>query len=110
MASNSDVRVADHANADEPAVVIVVGEASTRERLSTQPVAEGVTITTRRSRPFLSRRENQMLRFAIQGLTNDEIASRLRLAAATVKSQLRSAFAKLAGRSHSDDTTKVPRG
>lgn len=99
----------DHANADEPAVVIV-GEASMRERLSTLLAAEGVTIATRGNRPSLSRRETQMLRFAIQGLTNDEIASRLCLAATTVKSQLRSAFEKLADRSHSDDTARVPRG
>jgi DNA-binding NarL/FixJ family response regulator len=43
----------------------------------------------------LSFREKQVLRLAIQGQTNDEIASELVLATSTVKSHLTSAFAKL---------------
>jgi DNA-binding NarL/FixJ family response regulator len=49
-------------------------------------------------RARLSRRETQLLRYAIQGLTNHEIAGRVRLSAAAVKTQLRSALAKLARR------------
>jgi DNA-binding NarL/FixJ family response regulator len=43
----------------------------------------------------LSFREKQVLRLAIQGHTNDEIADELVLATSTVKSHLTSAFAKL---------------
>jgi DNA-binding NarL/FixJ family response regulator len=43
----------------------------------------------------LSFREKQVLRLAIQGHTNDEIAGELVLATSTVKSHLTSAFAKL---------------
>jgi hypothetical protein len=58
-------------------------------------VAERAKLATRAS-GRLSRRETQLLRFAIQGLTNNEIASRLRLSATAVKRQLRATFASLA--------------
>jgi two-component system, NarL family, response regulator len=45
--------------------------------------------------PALSFRERQVLRFAVQGRTNDEIAAELVLATSTIKSHLTSAFAKL---------------
>jgi FixJ family two-component response regulator len=74
---NGDIKVAEHANSDQSEVV-GIGEGAKRERLS--------------------RRETQLLRFAIQGLTNNEIASRVRLSATAVKRQLRSTFASLASR------------
>jgi DNA-binding NarL/FixJ family response regulator len=52
--------------------------------------------------PALSYREREVLRLAIQGLTNDEIGARLYLATSTVKSHLTSAFSKLAVRSRSE--------
>jgi DNA-binding NarL/FixJ family response regulator len=52
--------------------------------------------------PVLSHRERQVLRLAVQGCSNDEIAGRLFLATSTVKSHLTSAFAKLAVRSRSE--------
>lgn len=61
--------------------------------------AEDVKAATPHGGPSLSRRETQLLRFAIQGLTNHEIAGRVRLSANAVQSQLRTAFAKLARRS-----------
>jgi DNA-directed RNA polymerase specialized sigma24 family protein len=60
-------------------------------------VAERAKLADRASGP-LSRRETQLVRLAIQGLSNNEIASRLRLSAAAVKRQLRSTFASLARR------------
>jgi DNA-binding NarL/FixJ family response regulator len=45
--------------------------------------------------PALSFREKQVLRLAVQGRTNDEIADELVLATSTIKSHLTSAFAKL---------------
>jgi two-component system NarL family response regulator len=45
--------------------------------------------------PALSSRERQVLRLAVQGRTNDEIAAELVLATSTIKSHLTSAFAKL---------------
>jgi DNA-binding NarL/FixJ family response regulator len=50
----------------------------------------------------LSHRERQVLRLAVDGLTNDSIASRLYLSRSTVKSHLTSAFAKLSVRSRSE--------
>ena len=91
---NGDIRVAEHANSDQSEVA-PSGEGSKRERLSRMLVAERAKLATRASAP-LSRRETQLLRFAIQGLTNNEIASRVRLSATAVKRQLRSAFANLA--------------
>jgi DNA-binding CsgD family transcriptional regulator len=44
----------------------------------------------------LSHRERQILRFAAQGRTDDEIARRLYLATTAVRSHLSSAFMKLA--------------
>ena len=52
--------------------------------------------------PVLSHRERQVLRLAVQGRSNDEIASHLFLATSTVKSHLTSAFAKLGVRSRSE--------
>ncbi len=97
MGANSDSRVAAHTNSDESEVV--AGTGSKRERLSRVLAAEDVKEAGRPSRPSLSRRETQLLRFAIQGLTNHEIAGRVRLSANAVQSQLRAAVAKLARRS-----------
>jgi DNA-binding NarL/FixJ family response regulator len=52
--------------------------------------------------PVLSHRERQVLRLAVQGCSNDQIAGHLFLATSTVKSHLTSAFAKLAVRSRSE--------
>ncbi len=52
--------------------------------------------------PVLSHRERQVLRLAVDGRSNDEIAAMLFLATSTVKSHLTSAFAKLAVRSRSE--------
>jgi DNA-binding NarL/FixJ family response regulator len=57
--------------------------------------------------PVLSHRERQVLRLAVQGRTNDEIASRLYIATSTVKGHLTSAFAKLAVRSRSEAAALV---
>jgi DNA-binding NarL/FixJ family response regulator len=57
--------------------------------------------------PVLSHRERQVLRLAVQGCSNDEIAGRLFLATSTVKSHLTSAFAKLAVRSRSEAAALV---
>ncbi len=94
---NSDSSVAAHANSDRSEVV--VGTGSKRERLSRMLAAEDVEEASRPGGPSLSRREIQLLRFAIQGLTNNEIAGRVRLSAKAVQGQLRAAFAKLARRS-----------
>ncbi len=102
---NGDIRVAEHANSDQSEVA-PSGEGSKRERLSRMLVAERGKLATRASGP-LSRRETQLLRFAIQGLTNNEIASRLRLSATAVKRQLRSTFASLA-RSGADRPGDAP--
>ncbi|HXS47261.1 MAG TPA: response regulator transcription factor [Solirubrobacterales bacterium] len=57
----------------------------------------------RRSQPVtLSFRERQVLRLAVEGLTNDAIASELYVSRSTVKSHLTSAFAKLSVRSRSE--------
>ncbi len=77
----------------------MVGTGSKHERLSGVRVVEDIRSATRAGRQALSRREIQLLRFAIQGLTNNEIAARVRLSASAVQSQLRAAFAKLARRS-----------
>ncbi|HET6998077.1 MAG TPA: response regulator transcription factor [Solirubrobacterales bacterium] len=50
----------------------------------------------------LSHRERQVLRLAVEGLTNDAIAKTLYLSCSTVKSHLTSAFAKLSVRSRSE--------
>jgi DNA-binding NarL/FixJ family response regulator len=57
--------------------------------------------------PVLSHRERQVLRLAVQGRTNDEIASRLYIATSTVKGHLTSAFAKLAVGSRSEAAALV---
>lgn len=57
----------------------------------------------RRSQPVtLSFRERQVLRLAVEGLTNDAIARQLFVSRSTVKSHLTSAFAKLSVRSRSE--------
>jgi DNA-binding NarL/FixJ family response regulator len=53
-------------------------------------------------RGALSHRERQVLWMAADGLTNDEIGSRLHLATSTVKSHLTSAFSKLGVRSRNE--------
>lgn len=50
----------------------------------------------------LSQRERQVLRLAVEGLTNDSIAKTLYISCSTVKSHLTSAFAKLSVRSRSE--------
>ena len=47
------------------------------------------------ARPVLSTREKQVLGMVVLGLTNGEIAQKLRLSESTVKSHLSSSFAKL---------------
>jgi DNA-binding CsgD family transcriptional regulator len=47
----------------------------------------------------LSHRERQIIRYAAQGRSDDEIARRLYLATTAVKSHLSSAFVKLAATS-----------
>ena len=54
------------------------------------------------SPPPLSHRERQVLRLAVTGRTNDQIAAELFLSTSTVKSHLTSAFAKLEVRSRSE--------
>jgi DNA-binding NarL/FixJ family response regulator len=54
------------------------------------------------SPPPLSHRERQVLRLAVTGSTNDQIAAKLFLSTSTVKSHLTSAFAKLDVRSRSE--------
>lgn len=101
MSANGDTRVAAHANSTESEVVEGVG--SKGEGVSRTPAAQDLE---RADQPSLSRRETLLVRFAIQGLTNKEIAGRVRLSAAAVKGQLRAAFAKLARRSSSATTRK----
>lgn len=54
------------------------------------------------SLPPLSHRERQVLRLAVTGRTNDQIAAKLFLSTSTVKSHLTSAFAKLDVRSRTE--------
>lgn len=57
----------------------------------------------RHARPVvLSHRECQVLRLAVEGMTNDSIARTLFISRSTVKSHLTSAFAKLSVRSRSE--------
>ncbi len=57
----------------------------------------------RHARPVvLSHRECQVLRLAVEGMTNDSIARALFISRSTVKSHLTSAFAKLSVRSRSE--------
>ena len=57
----------------------------------------------RHARPVvLSHRERQVLRLAVEGMTNDSIAQKLYISRSTVKSHLTSAFAKLSVRSRSE--------
>jgi DNA-binding NarL/FixJ family response regulator len=57
----------------------------------------------RHARPVvLSHRECQVLRLAVEGMTNDSIAQTLFISRSTVKSHLTSAFAKLSVRSRSE--------
>ena len=57
--------------------------------------------------PALSHRERQVLRLAVLGRTNDEIAASLFLSVSTVKSHLSSAFSKLSVRSRSEAAALV---
>lgn len=57
----------------------------------------------RHARPVvLSHREREVLRLAVEGMTNDAIAATLYVSRSTVKSHLTSAFAKLSVRSRSE--------
>jgi len=58
-------------------------------------------------RPALSHREREVLRLAIAGNTNSEIAERLFLAQSTVKSHLSSAYRKLGACSRKEATSLV---
>lgn len=57
--------------------------------------------------PALSHREREVLRLAVSGHTNDEIANRMYLATSTVKSHLTSAFSKLGVKSRSEAAALV---
>jgi DNA-binding NarL/FixJ family response regulator len=57
----------------------------------------------RRTQPIvLSHREREVLRLAVEGMTNDAIGRTLYISRSTVKSHLTSAFAKLSVRSRSE--------
>lgn len=58
-------------------------------------------------RPALSYREREVLRLAIAGNTNSEIAKRMFLAQSTVKSHLSSAFRKLGAGSRKEATSLI---
>ena len=58
-------------------------------------------------RPALSHREREVLRLAIAGKTNSEIAERMFLAQSTVKSHLSSAYRKLGACSRKEATSLV---
>jgi two-component system response regulator DesR len=57
--------------------------------------------------PVLSTREKQVLGLVVLGLTNSEIAGKLHLSESTVKSHLRSSFAKLGVRSRGEATALI---
>ena len=58
-------------------------------------------------RPALSHREREVLRLAIAGNTNSEIASGMFLAQSTVKSHLSSAYRKLGAGSRKEATSLI---
>jgi len=59
------------------------------------------------ARPALSPREKQMLGLVVLGLSNYEMATKLHLAEATVKSHLRSSFRKLGVRTRSEAALRI---
>jgi two-component system response regulator DesR len=59
------------------------------------------------SKPTLSHREREVLKLAVSGRTNSEIAAALCLAESTVKSHLSSAFSRLGVRSRREAATLV---
>jgi DNA-binding NarL/FixJ family response regulator len=59
------------------------------------------------AKPSLSTREKQALAMVVMGFSNSEIAARLFVTEATVKSHLSSAFAKLGVRSRSEATNRI---
>jgi DNA-binding NarL/FixJ family response regulator len=61
----------------------------------------------RTARPALSTREKQALAMVVMGFSNAEIARKLYVTEATVKSHLSSAFAKLGVRSRSEATARI---
>ena len=60
-----------------------------------------------RRRPVLSRREKQILGLVVMGLSNGEIARKLVVSETTVKSHLRSCFAKLGVKSRNEATALI---
>jgi DNA-binding NarL/FixJ family response regulator len=60
-----------------------------------------------RRRPVLSRREKQVLGLVVLGLTNGEIAQKLHVTEATVKTHLGSCFSKLGVRSRNEATALI---
>jgi len=59
------------------------------------------------ARPVFTTREKQVLGMVVLGMSNDQIGRRLFLAESTVKSHLKSAFAKLGVRSRNEATARI---
>jgi DNA-binding NarL/FixJ family response regulator len=57
--------------------------------------------------PVFTTREKQVLGMVVLGMSNDQIGRRLYLAESTVKSHLKSAFAKLGVRSRNEATARI---
>jgi len=58
-------------------------------------------------RPTLSPREKQVLGLVVLGCSNAEIAAKLKVTEATVKTHLTSSFRKLGVRTRSDATARI---
>lgn len=82
-------------DADADEIVAALRRAAAGETVLSEAVAERVVRTLRRRRVGLSDRERQALALVAQGLSNREVAARLYVTEATVKTHLIHAFAKL---------------
>jgi DNA-binding NarL/FixJ family response regulator len=102
--SPRDVREALSAGADG---LVLEEAAETSLALAVRSACAGHLFLPRQfgtlfAKPVLSAREKQILGMVVMGFSNGEIASRLYLAEATVKTHLSSAFGKLGVRSRSE--------